>query len=337
MTRIVNRDYQHPKDGWYHIEATGEHPNQASGVVQVVDSECVSLVVNRFNQEADAGTLRHGHEMLVDHEHFAADTDKESRAYGWLQRLQARADGIYAKIRWTNTGKAAVDGGDYRFFSTEYAPSDVRVLNTGSGMQRVRPLRLDGLSLTNMNNNRGQKPITNRGNAADAGTVEGCDEAQITEASFHRALVGAIQRETTRVQRDQGCDFHTAWGIVQNEKPKFFDALLGNNPIANRSGAAQPAPRAETPHERRTVIVNRVQRERKCDFKTAWGVAREENPALFNVTPGVTFSNRPQPKEALNTICNRIRRELGCDFSTAWTVARARHPEEFGCHQGSAA
>jgi hypothetical protein len=29
-------------------------------------------------------------------------------------------------------------------------------------MQKVRPLRLDGLSLTNMNNNRGQKPITNR-------------------------------------------------------------------------------------------------------------------------------------------------------------------------------
>src|SRR6185437_4704940 len=31
-----------------------------------------------------------------------------------------------------------------------------------STLLRVRPLRLDGLTLTNMNNNRGQKPITNR-------------------------------------------------------------------------------------------------------------------------------------------------------------------------------
>src|SRR6185503_6907603 len=164
-------------------------PNRAAGVVQVIDEEAMKSIVERFNQDAAEGKLRHGSEMLIDHEHFSDQPDKETRAYGWLVELQAREDGIYGRVRWSKTGKEAVDGGDYRFFSTEYAPTDCVECQVASGegqtgaaqgeangetgqnaslatrhstLTRVRPLRLDGLTLTNMNNNRGQKPITNR-------------------------------------------------------------------------------------------------------------------------------------------------------------------------------
>ena len=158
MITILNRDFQHPTDGWYMIEAAGTHPNRAAGVVQVIDKDATESIVNKFNQDAKAGTLRHGSEMLIDHEHFSDQPDQETRAYGWLQELQNRDDGVYGKIRWTTTGKAAVDGGDYRFFSTEYSSDALEKLDG----KKVRPLRLGGLTLTNMNNNRGQKPITNR-------------------------------------------------------------------------------------------------------------------------------------------------------------------------------
>src|SRR5438128_1820956 len=118
-TPILNRDYQHPADGWYHLEPLGEHPNTAAGVVQVIDMKAIDSIVRGFNADADAGRLPHGAEMLVDHEHFSHDAEKETRAFGWLNRLQARPDGIYGQVRWTTTGRAAVDGGDYRFFSTE--------------------------------------------------------------------------------------------------------------------------------------------------------------------------------------------------------------------------
>ncbi len=179
---ILNRDFQHPADGWYQIEALGYHLNHAASLVQVVDAEAATAMVNRFNSDAAAGQLRHGHEMLIDHEHFSDQPDQETRAYGWLQELQKREDGIYGRIRWTATGKTAVDGGDYRFFSTEYEPQDMQpVLERGVhaastsvansepkraealAPKQMRPLRLAGLTLTNMNNNRGQKPITNRG------------------------------------------------------------------------------------------------------------------------------------------------------------------------------
>ena len=158
---ILNRDFQHPADGWYQIESLGTHLNEEAGVKQVIDAEALRAIANRFNVDAKEGKLRHGAEMLIDHEHFSDQPDQETRAYGWLKELQAREDGLYGRIRWTSTGQAAVDGGDYRFFSTEYMPEDLKVLNRGK-IVTGRPLRLAGLTLTNMPNNRGQRPITNR-------------------------------------------------------------------------------------------------------------------------------------------------------------------------------
>lgn len=166
---ILNREFKHPADGWYQIEPKGKHPNAEGEIVQVIDDEACESIVNRFNAAAEAGTLRHGHELLIDHEHFSDDPEKETRAYGWLTKLQNREDGIYGQVRWTTTGQAAVDGGDYRFFSSEYWSKDTVILNKGDKKAKgvkswpeVRPMELGGLSLTNMNNNRGQKPITNR-------------------------------------------------------------------------------------------------------------------------------------------------------------------------------
>lgn len=157
--RILNRDFKHPDDGWYQIEARGVHPHKPLGLVQILDEPACQSIVNRFNAEAEKPDFAG---MLIDHEHFKHDPDKESVAYGWLQRLQNRDDGIYGQIRWTGTGQKAVDHGDYRFFSTEYDPGEVTILNRGESPKRIRPMRLDGLTLTNDNRNKGQKPITNR-------------------------------------------------------------------------------------------------------------------------------------------------------------------------------
>jgi phage I-like protein len=101
-TAIFNRaDFEHPADGWYQIEPKGIHHNREAGVDQVIDDPACSAIVNRFNADADAGKLPQGSELLIDHEHFKDQHDQETIAYGWLQRLQSRADGIYGKIRWT--------------------------------------------------------------------------------------------------------------------------------------------------------------------------------------------------------------------------------------------
>lgn len=159
-TRILNRNFEHPADGWYDIEAKGKHPNKQSRIIQVVDDTAMNAIVAAFNREAASPDFPG---MLIDHEHFKHDDDKETIAYGWLMRLRNRGDAIQGQIRWSDLGQQATDGGRYRFFSTEYAIPEMPVVNRDSKpYPEVRPMILRGLTLTNVNNNKGQKPITNR-------------------------------------------------------------------------------------------------------------------------------------------------------------------------------
>lgn len=206
---ILNRNFEHPADGWYHIEPKGKHFNAGAEVTQVIDNQAITSIVNRFNAEASAGTLPHGHEMLIDHEHFKHDAGKETRAFGWLTRLQNRGDGIYGQIRWTGTGEAAVNGGDYRFFSTEYDPADVEILNRDGGKITARPLRLSGLTLTNSPNNKGAKPITNRHLQAETQTKIKNEKSNtmkqvaqtlgLSAEASEEAIVAELTRITNRV------------------------------------------------------------------------------------------------------------------------------------------
>jgi phage I-like protein len=255
--RILNREFQHPTDGWYQIEALGAHPNAAAGVVQVIDAEAAQAITQRFNAEAAAGQLRHGQELLIDHEHFSDQPDQETRAYGWLQELQPREDGIYGRIRWTSTGRLAVDGGDYRFFSTEYEPADLVAvdvnpwLTNSKATKAVRPLRLAGLTLTNMNNNRGQKPITNRGSAGE----EPQAEVRLTSRgpgkhSSRRALQDfASSREPADSNPPPlRCGAAGKTNKVENKKMKTVCTLLGLAAEADEVSA----------HDALTKLLNRT-------------------------------------------------------------------------------
>jgi phage I-like protein len=189
---ILNRQFEHPTDGWYQIEVPGDHPNTDGAVVQVIDGVAVDHIVTTFNREAADYRQKHGVDfpgMLIDHEHFKHDADKETRAYGWLMELENRAGKPFGRIMWTATGKAATDGGDYRFFSTEYDKEDLQVINRNTTPPQVRPLRLAGLTLTNDPNNKGGAPITNRSPHAEF--------AQHDDGPSCRARAG-------RSQSDQG-------------------------------------------------------------------------------------------------------------------------------------
>jgi hypothetical protein len=301
-TRILNREFQHPTDGWYQIEALGDHPNSAAGLVQVIDSEAAQAITQRFNAAAAAGQLRHGQEMLIDHEHFSELPDQETRAYGWLQELQPREDGIYGRIRWTSTGRLAVDGGDYRFFSTEYDPADLVAVDVSPRLtdskapQVVRPLRLAGLTLTNMNNNRGQKPITNRDGAPASrhGSTQNpnapCPEAGAPNANTFAGSGEPADSNPPPLRSGVAGKTNT----VENKKMKTVCTLLGLSAEADEVSA----------HDAVTKLLNRTT-ELEQENHTLLGEQLDSLLAEHKITD-TKIINRLKP--VLNGLKNREER-----------------------------
>jgi phage I-like protein len=337
-TSILNREFQHPADGWYMIEPKGEHPNDAANVVQIIDELASDAIVENFNRQAADKDFPG---LLIDHEHFAFEDGKESRAFGWLNRLEDRPDGIYGQIRWTATGRAAVDGGDYRFFSTVYAPSEGEFLNS-TGPRQFRPLALCGLTLTNKPNNKGGKPITNR--------------EETTLASD--APAPAAVTPTTNPQRMK--NIANKLGLVAEASE---DAILDElTKILNRCTEAESAVKplnesvtalkAENKTLRESVIEadldtykNRFAPEQRESYKALLITNREHTIKVLQSLPEPSKTasglvcNRDTSKTpvdatasktvAINAAVDEYRLKNRCTFDEAWNAVQREKPELF--------
>jgi hypothetical protein len=321
--QIFNREFNHPADGWYQIETPGEHPNKQGGVVQVIDASSVRSIVNRFNQEADNYAQTHRAPfpgMLIDHEHFKHDADKETRAYGWLLRMENRGGVPFGEIRWTRVGQQAVDGGEYRFFSSEYAPGDLEQL----GGNKVRPMRLAGLTLTNQPNNKGGQPITNRDTSITTQvSAQPAQRIPTEESEAWLNAVGAIQRGIKNATRNS-VSFQTAWDMCKQQHPDIYAAAFFNGTISADAVG---------------TLVNRIRAAAGYNFETAWNFVRENLPRIFNRQFGqaAPVQNREgassdaraiQAKAAklFGALANKEQLATKSDFSTAWKRIANREP-----------
>jgi phage I-like protein len=147
--RLLNR-FAPPVDGWIQISPLGNFPH-GSGVVQVVDAAALQALANSY-----AGDL------LLDFDHESSDPTKRTTAAGWIDGVEARADGLWGHVRWSAAGEAALANGEYRYVSPVW---DVEEL----GGQQVRPMRLLEAGLTNKPNLKNLKPISNREHNAPGG------------------------------------------------------------------------------------------------------------------------------------------------------------------------
>ncbi len=321
---LLNRDFQRPTDGWYALEVPGEHPNRAANVVQVIDEAAVASIVRRFNQEADQYETRNGVAypgMLIDIEHFKHDASRETRAYGWLMRLQNR-DGVpYGQIRWTAVGQQAVDGGEYRFFSTEYDPKDLVVLN-GTRPARVRPLRLDGLTLTNEPNNRGGKPITNRSTdsqiadqsqvAPSSNILGGKTELISTPALDAWFKVVEKVKRAAAIHSSQSLTFNQSWQLAKVHFPDEYAAAFAT---VNKTATEGDRPLVSAMQSQVAEVANRIKQAAGADYRFGFNFVRENLPGLFNrMTPaGAPVLNRDQPErdaEALPSAAAKLFNRL---------------------------
>jgi phage I-like protein len=163
MNLILNRNFELPADGWHQLAPMGEFPHSAAGIVQVIDAAACTRMVAAF--ENARATSENFPGLLIDFDHFSLDSEKRSEAAGWITDLKFvppssgnNPAGLYAAIRWSDIGEAAVKGGRYRFLSPVWAKADCEDL----GGDRFRPVRLLNAAVTNDPNLKGILPLSNR-------------------------------------------------------------------------------------------------------------------------------------------------------------------------------
>ncbi len=159
-----------PDDGWIQVLKLGEFEHPEVGT-QVIDPVTVRAIQASFlKSKEDAGEDWPG--MLVDRDHFSHDPKLTSEAMGWIDDVQVRDDGLWAKVRWSVPGQQAVEGGAFRLVSPVLEDFE----DLGGG--RKRPRRFTRIALTNAPNMRGMKPVTNRDN----------QHTEITTMDYKKAL-----------------------------------------------------------------------------------------------------------------------------------------------------
>jgi hypothetical protein len=151
-----DKEFMLAGDGWVQVTPCGEFPHVGAGVTQVIDREACDRIAADFNSRK-SDTNFPG--VLVDFDHFSLDTEKSSEAAGWISDLESRYTGLWARVRWSDAGLSAVQGGRFRLMSPVFPPPTA-CEDLGGG--KIRPVMLVSVALTNEPNIRGGRPIANR-------------------------------------------------------------------------------------------------------------------------------------------------------------------------------
>lgn len=169
-----------PKDGWIMLVPLGQFPGTLrtyeggeetrEGIEQVFDEAAMTAIAASWNARKESmGPNFPG--MLVDYDHFSHNEDMPTGAAGWIESVEVRNDGLWGLPRWSEDGRAKLEGGMYRLVSPVLSGFQ-RVGEEGS-KKILRPTVLERLALTNDPQLRGMPPVSNRaGTPNDTNTMD---------------------------------------------------------------------------------------------------------------------------------------------------------------------
>ena len=94
---------------WIQAVPLGDYKHPVYGEISFTPDTVRNMASNIKNEVRE--TL-----LDVDYDHKA----KSGKAAGWITDADARSDGLYVKVEWTETAKQAIKSGEYKYFSPEY-------------------------------------------------------------------------------------------------------------------------------------------------------------------------------------------------------------------------
>jgi phage I-like protein len=146
---------------WIHLLPLGE--------LKLADSrEPIRVDSQALNQIIAAGQER-GNDLVIDYEHQTL-SGGEAPAAGWIKELQARGDGLWARVEWTGRATAYITNREYRYFSPVLTLDEQRrptaLLNAGltnfPAITHLPPLvakSREGMEVATPQMTTGQRPV----------------------------------------------------------------------------------------------------------------------------------------------------------------------------------
>lgn len=100
--------------------------SEGNAVPETIDDEVIAGLESKLD----------GKELLVDKDHSSMKVgqDRDTSAMGWMHSFKKKADGLWAKISWTDIGKKLIENRVFRFLSPSFILKDTKpteMLNVG--------------------------------------------------------------------------------------------------------------------------------------------------------------------------------------------------------------
>ena len=94
---------------WIQAVPVGTYQHPSYGEISFTPDKISNMALNVKNEVRDT-------QLDVDYDHKS----QSGKAAGWIKDAQARSDGLYLQVEWTNTATEAIKNKEYKYFSPEY-------------------------------------------------------------------------------------------------------------------------------------------------------------------------------------------------------------------------
>lgn len=154
------------------VLSSSDNLNEVPDWIKILPLGNVSSEKGNFLVDRESYNMIHSYmlkrkiDIVIDYEHQTL-TNGQAPAGGWIKELALKADGIYAKVEWTEKAKSYLRNKEYRYLSP--------VIMVRKSDNRVTELH--SVALTNCPAINGMTPIVN--------SLKGINENQLDKTLQH--------------------------------------------------------------------------------------------------------------------------------------------------------
>lgn len=155
-----------------------------------------------------------------DDPHFSGQTGHhDTKAYGWVQGLQAKPDGLYIQIRWSLAGEELIHQAFYKFLSPRWEM-------VATPKSAYRPIRLISIGLTNHPNIPCEALSNSYPVGASMGLKTYCLSNTLQQTASPCSSPDEFITLVHQHRLSHKVDYTEAWNYIKDTQPHLYDAIF---------------------------------------------------------------------------------------------------------------